>query len=145
MQKHVISVGFDIPGEVNECVSFTSDSSLLDADIVVFSPNLEGYTVGETYQGKNLLAKDSSGRLQIDSAHWKRELRIALEAGKTVFVVMLGAESVYIHTGQTNYSGTGRNARASNIVDIFDPYSAVPVSALTAAVQRRTGERIKNN
>jgi hypothetical protein len=143
MQKHVISVGFDIPGEVIECVKFTSDTSLLDADIVVFSPNLEGYTQAETYQGMSLLSKESSGRLQIDSAHWMRELHIALEAGKTVFVVMRGVESVYIHTGQTNYSGTGRNARATNIVNIFDPYSAVPVTGLVAAVQRRSGERIK--
>ena len=143
MQKHVISVGFDIPGEVNECVNFTSDTCLLDADIVVFSPNLEGYTVGETYQGQSVLTKESSGRLQIDSAHWLRELRIALEAGKSVFVVMLGVESLYIHTGQTNYSGTGRNARATNLVEIFDPYSAVPVPGLTGAVQRRKGGRIK--
>jgi len=144
MRRHVISVGFDIPGEVNECVDFTSDTSLLDADIVAFSPNLGGYTEdGEGFQGKTCLTKESSGRLQIDSAHWKRELHIALEAGKTVFVVMQGVESLYIHTGQTNYSGTGRNTRATNIVGIFDPYSAVPVSGLAAAVQRRTGGRIK--
>jgi hypothetical protein len=143
MQKHLISVGFDIPGEVNECADFTSDTSLLDADIVVFSPDLEDYTVDETYQGKSLLTKESSGRLQIDSAHWKRELHIALESGKTVFVVMLGVESLYIHTGQTEYSGTGRNARKTNIVNIFDPYSAVPVPGLGGVLQRRAGERIK--
>ena len=57
MQKHVISVGFDIPGEVNECVDFTSDSSLLDADIVVFSPNLEGYTVFETIRDRAFSAR----------------------------------------------------------------------------------------
>ena len=60
MHKHVIAVGFDIPGEVNECVDFTSDTSLLDADIVVFSPNLEGYTEDETYQGKSLRMPVSS-------------------------------------------------------------------------------------
>lgn len=143
MPKHIISVGFDIPGEVSECVDFTSDSSLLDADIVVFSPNVEDYTADETYQGKSLLTKESSGRIQIDSAHWKKELLIALESGKTVFVVMLGVESLYIHTGQTEYSGTGRNARKTNIVNIFDPYSAVPVPGLGDALQRRAGERIK--
>jgi hypothetical protein len=143
MQKHVISVGFDIPGKVNECVDFTSDASLLDADVVIFSPNLEDYTADEDFQGKSLLTRSDSGRLQADSAHWNRELRIALDAGKTVFVVMLGTQSIYVHTGQTNYSGTGRNARPTNIVDVFDPYSAVPVPGLAAAVQRRTGKRIK--
>lgn len=143
MHKHVISVGFEIPGDAAECVDFSSDSSLLDADIVVFSPNIENYEVDKTYLGKSLLTEHDSGRLQADSAHWNRELRIALEAGKTVFVVMLGAESLYLYTGQKNYSGTGRNARATVVVDIFDPYSSIPVPGLAAAVQRRTGERIK--
>jgi hypothetical protein len=143
IQKHVISVGFDIPGKVCECVDFNSDTSLLDADIVVFSPNLEDYTVEEPHLGKDLLAKESSGRLLINSAHWNRELLIALDAGKTVFVVILGVESLYVFTGQTNYSGTGKNARRTNVVDIFDPYSAVPLPGLGDALQRRAGERIK--
>ena len=54
MQKHVVSVGFEIPG-VNECVDFNSDTSLLDADIVVFSPNLEEYTVDDNYRGRAAL------------------------------------------------------------------------------------------
>jgi hypothetical protein len=123
LSKHVISVGFDVPGEVCESVGFDSDTSLLDADIIVFSPNLEEYTVDCDYLGKNCLTKESSGRLQIVSAHWKRELQVAIEAGKTVFVLMLGVESLYIHTGQRTYSGTGRNARVTDHVDVFDPYS----------------------
>jgi hypothetical protein len=133
MQKHVISVGFDIPGEVSECASFSSDTSLLDADIVVFSPNLGEYESSESYQGKDCLSKHDSGRLKADSAHWKRELHIALEAGKTVFVVMLGVETLYIHTGASNYSGTGKNALRTDLVDIFDPYSEVPVPGLAAS------------
>jgi hypothetical protein len=143
MRKHVISVGFEIPGDVNECVEFTSDNSLLDADIVVFAPNLKDYRVHETYKGKSCLAEHDSGRIQTDSAHWNREIRIALSAGKTVFVVLLGVEAVYVHTGQTNYSGTGRNARATNIVDLFDPYSSIPISGLGSGLQRRVGERFK--
>ena len=56
---------------------------------------------------------------------------------------MLGVESLYVSTGQRNYSGTGRNARATDIVNLFDPYSSIPVPGLTAAIQRRIGERIK--
>lgn len=143
MPKHVMSVGFDIPGEVCESVSFESDTSLLDADIIVFSPNLEEYMVGSQYRGRNCIAKEDSGRLQLSSAHWRRELEIALEAGKTVFVVMLGTEILYVHTGQRTYSGTGRNARATDHVDLFDPYSSIPVPGLATNVQRRTGERLK--
>lgn len=143
MHKHVISVGFEIPGDAAECVDFSSDSSLLDADIVVFSPNIENYEAYESYQGKSLLTEHDSGRIEADSSHWNRELHIALEEGKTVFVVMLGVETLYIDTGEKSYSGTGRNARATRVVSAFDPYSAVPIPGLGAATRRRAGERIK--
>ncbi len=143
MPKHVISVGFEIPGDAAECVDFWSDTSLLDADVIIFAPNLEDYTAEGEYLGKSLLNKDDSGRIQAEAKHWDREMRIALESGKTVFVVMLGVESLYVYTGERNYSGTGRNARATEIVNIFDPYSAVPVPGLSALLRRRTGERIK--
>jgi hypothetical protein len=144
MPKHVISVGFEIPGDACESVGFESDASLLDADIVVFSPNLEGYATDERgYQGKACLSKEDSGRALTNAAHWQKELQTALEAGRTVFVVLLGVGSLYVHTGQTNYSGTGRNARATNVVDIFEPYSFLPISGLAAAVHVATGERIK--
>jgi len=143
MSKHVISVGFKIPGEASEFVEFNSDDSLLDADIVVFSPNLESYSVDETYRGKDCLTKEDSGRVLGDAAHWRRELQIALEAGRNVFVVMLGVNNLYVHTGQTNYSGTGRNARGTAVVDILDPYSSVPVPALAGIAHISTGGRIK--
>jgi hypothetical protein len=79
MPKHVISVGFEIPGEAAESVDYWSDNWLLDADIVVFSPNLEDYDVEKTYQGKSLLAREDSGRLLADAAHWEKELQTALQ------------------------------------------------------------------
>src|SRR5437016_5318223 len=115
---------------------------LLDADIVVFSPNLEEYDVDEVYLGKSLLTKEDSGRVRADAAHWAKELQTALEVGRSVFVVMLGVDNIYVHTGQTNYSGTGRNARASNIVGIFEPYSSVPFPGLAGFIHVSVGARI---
>jgi hypothetical protein len=143
MRKHIISVGFDIPGDAAALVDYGSDDSLLDADIIVFSPNLEEYTVDETYQGKSLLTGADSGRVQVDAAHWTRELQTALEVGRSVFVVMLGVDNVYVYTGETNYSGTGRNARRTNIVSIFEPYSSVPAPDLSGILHVSAGTRIK--
>lgn len=56
---------------------------------------------------------------------------------------MLGATDVYIETGQKQYSGTGRNARVTNILALFDPYSAIPVPSLTSLIHRSQGDRIK--
>jgi hypothetical protein len=143
MSKHIISVGFDIPGDAAELVDYWSDDSLLDADIIVFSPNLGEYDVDEAYQGKSLLTKEDSGSVLADAAHWAKELQTALEVGRSVFVVMQGVNNLYVHTGQTNYSGTGRSARASDVVRIFEPYSSVPVPALAGSIHVSAGARIK--
>lgn len=142
-KQQVISVGVWIPGNADEYVDFKSDRSLLDADIIVFSPNLSSYSVEENYQGKATLNHTDSALLHEDIQHWKREITIALEAGKTVFLFMSGLDSVYIFTGEKQYSGTGRNARATNFVSLLDPYSAVPLANLVSSIQRRSGLRIK--
>jgi len=143
MRKHIISVGFDIPGDAAELVDYGSDDSLLDADIVIFSPNLEEYEADETYLGKILLTKEDSGRVRADADHWAKEIQTALDVGRSVFVIMLGVNNLYVHTGQKNYSGTGRNARVTNIVSIFEPYSSVPVPGLTSFIHVSAGARIK--
>jgi hypothetical protein len=99
MRKHIISVGFDIPGDAAELLDYWSDDSLLDADIVVFSPNLEEYDVDQIYLGKSLLTEEDSGRVRADSAHWAKELETALGVGRSVFVVMVGVNNLYVHTG----------------------------------------------
>jgi len=48
---------------------------------------------------------------------------------------------LYVSTGKKEYSRTGRNARVTNIVDHFDPYSVVP--AAFGKVVRRSGELIR--
>jgi hypothetical protein len=132
-KQQVISVGVWVPGNADEYVDFKSDRSLLDADIIVFSPNLRSYAEGEHYQGKATISSTDSAKLFEDAQHWKREITIALEAGKTVFLFMTGLETVYIFTGEKQYSGTGRNARQTNIVSHFDPYSAVPLTNLVVS------------
>ncbi|MGO9083800.1 MAG: hypothetical protein ACLQBK_01105 [Candidatus Sulfotelmatobacter sp.] len=134
MPKHVMSVGFEIPGDAAESVDYWSDDSLLDADIVVFSPNLEEYDVDKTYQGKSVLTPADSGRLLADAAHWEKELQTALQAGRTVFVMMLGVISVYVYAGQT---------RSAYQVNIFEPYSSIPVSGLAGVLHISAGARIK--
>ena len=44
MAKRIFAAGFDLSGDEFEYVSFHSDQSLLDADIVLFEPSLGGYT-----------------------------------------------------------------------------------------------------
>ena len=61
MAKKIISVGFEIPGGVVEYVSLRSNRSLLDADIVVFSPQMGSeYYISRYHQGRPRLGESDS-------------------------------------------------------------------------------------
>ena len=50
-------------------------------------------------------------------------LKELLKQGRNVFVLMGNNDNCYIYTGEKQYSGTGRNARQTNIVREFNAYS----------------------
>lgn len=127
MAKRVLAVGTDLPIDDIDEVAFLSDRSLLDADIILFQPGIP-YTYGsDTYKGKTCLSDDGSFQVKEAMAHWQRELAAAYDAGKFVIVFLDTPEVVYAATGQKTWSGTGRNARATRIVDELHAYSAIPV------------------
>jgi hypothetical protein len=126
MAKVVLAVGIDIPGGNVESVSILSDQSLLDADIVIFQPGIPSAYGASTYLGKRCLDDDTSFRLREAFTHWRRELAAALSAGKIVFLMLSAPDTVYVGTGRKEYSGTGRNARTSRIVETVSSYDAVP-------------------
>lgn len=126
MAKVVISVGIHIPGDDVEGVEILSDRSLLDADIVIFRPGVPTFYGEETYLGKRCLDDDDSFRIRESFAHWRRELAAAVDAGKVVLLVLSAPETVYVGTGETKYSGTGRNARGTRMVEKLNSYDSVP-------------------
>lgn len=126
MSKIILSVGFEVPGGEVEQVELLSDRSLLDADIILFQPEIPSTHGEDTYQGKRCLSDDGSFRMREAIAHWRRELSAAADAGKLVVVLLASPEVVYAATGRKEWSGTGRNARATRIVDELHAYSAIP-------------------
>lgn len=142
MEKKIITIGYEIPGYSDWSYAYSANQSLLDADIIVFEPDFSSYNLDypSHYQGKPLYDKNSSFDLQEDSQHWRRELSIALESGKTVFVFFAKYNDVFIHTGNTQYSGTGRNARTTNIVTGYSNYQFFPVQLPT--IVPREGKEI---
>jgi hypothetical protein len=127
-KKKIISVGFYFPGDVVDYVGFNSDTSLLDADIIIYSPNIFEYShrYGSLHQGKPALNDSASFALQEQSAHWRRELKDACDAGKTTFIFLNKLEEVFIATGEKQFSGTGRNRVTTNIVTNYDNYQSIP-------------------
>ena len=52
----IFTVGFELPGDEFEYYEFSSDQTLLDADIVLFETTLGAYSAFETHSGKPLLS-----------------------------------------------------------------------------------------
>lgn len=126
--KTIFTIAICLPGNAGQSVAFNSDTSLLDADIVLMRLRMSGvYDFGsESYQGKRCYGEQSSFELRERLAHWKRELRAATESGKTVFVLLSGKDDVFVDSGQRTYSGTGRNMKTTRIVTPCSNYDVLP-------------------
>jgi hypothetical protein len=127
--RKILTVAIQLASKDVEHTSFQSKTSLLDWDIVLFRPDLDGmwYTRDE-YQGKPCLTDSESFNLKESCEHWRREIKGAFEAGKTVLVFLAPLREVYVDTGQKTFSGTGRNARATRHVEPYSNYQSIPVT-----------------
>lgn len=126
MPQRVFSVGREVPGNVAEYLPFRSDKSLFDGDIIFFTPTFEGYNSYESYAGKPLISESDSQALSRDCAHWRDEIKTAVDSGKIVFVALAKPEEVYYDTGQRTYSGTGRSRVTTRQVNGASSYESIP-------------------
>ena len=127
MSKKIITIEFNIPGYAECFYSYSSDQSLLDADIIIFESRFNDYDFDSNHQGKPSYDENESFRLQEATRHWKRELSTALEEGKTIFVFFSKYEEIFIRTGEKNFVGSGRNARVNTYVTPYDNYQFFPI------------------
>ena len=126
------------------CVNINSHQSLIDWDIIVFTPDFSSLLnrdmIGETYLGKQCLGDDTSFRLREACEHWRREIQEAVSSGKTVIGFLCALTEVYIATGEKEYSGTGRNRQTTRMVTKYSNYQSIPISAEPIS---RSGSAIK--
>ena len=127
MTKSIITIGLQIPGATTKAILLNSKLSLLDYDIAVFNPCVgEFYGYCEEYLGKPCLNDSNSFQLKEYLNYWCREILQAVQAGKTVFLLLNELEEFYVATGQKTYLGTGKNTRTERHVDIQTNYAIVP-------------------
>lgn len=139
--KKILSVGFELAGDDVEYCSFDSDRSLLDWDIILFTPKISNFLeYADTYNGKASLSDSKSFKLRERSEHWKREIEDAVLAGKTVIIFLSSLIEVFIATGEKRHSGTGRNQKTTRIIGAYNNYNCIP--ALISPVKRK-GSSIK--
>lgn len=125
-KNRIFAVGFDLPGDELEYVEFDSDTTLLDADIILFEPTLGNVSSYESYNGKSLLSDHSSFSVKQRLDHWRSEIVAAVKAGKLVIVYLAKPRECYRYTGQKQHSGTGRSRVTTNIVTEVSSYEAIP-------------------
>ena len=126
-KKRIFTVGFPLPGSEFEHVAFDSDQTLLNADIVVFRPSLQWFSVEKHYNGRPLLTDHSSFLARQRVSHWRSEIEMAVNAGKLVIVYLARPDDYYYYTGERRHSGTGRSRVSTNVVAEITSYSAIPI------------------
>jgi hypothetical protein len=127
--RRIVTVGFQLASDDADLERITSSSSLLDWDIILFYPFFQAlYSYSDTYQGKPSLNDNDSFRLKERCEHWRREIKQAFDAGKTVVVFLSALKEIYVATGTKEFSGTGRNSRVTRHVDLFNNYKSLPVN-----------------
>jgi hypothetical protein len=112
VKRRLISIEHQIPGLSGSFHEYSSEQSLLDADVVIFQPMSFG---GSAY-GKVSFDEEESFRLTEMTQHWHRELSVALESGKTIFLIFRKREVASIHTGRKEFKG-------SKLINYFTEYS----------------------
>ena len=140
-RKTIFSVNTVIPGDEIIEINYDSDHTLLDADIILFTPDFPYSWYGDKpFQGKSCLSESGSFRAKEQSHHWKNEIVSAANVGKLVVVYLKKPDECFRYTGDKETSGTGRNQKVSNIVEQISSYDALPI---IKSYTTKTGSKIK--
>lgn len=110
---------------------FRSAISFMDYDAVVIDTSYLALNYEAdyppTFEGKRMISKNESHLMIEEFSRIKAQIIEILNQGKNIFVLMATNEDCFIHTGKTEYSGTGKNARGTNIVEKFNTFSFLPI------------------
>lgn len=141
MKKDLLTLGYEIPGFSNLDTNFTADLSLMDADIVVispdiFSPSYNGW-VSFSSGGGGCYDVSSSQNFQEKVNHFRKELLDMLKLGKTIFIFLSPKNTFQLaHSVSTPRKGQNTYSTFS-----YTNYEFLPISIkkLTSA----SGKKIK--
>ena len=101
MPRQIEAIQLNLPNLLQEDfykLTFKSDASLVDADIILFRPAvLSLYSLKKgTLKGKSVLGNASSHTFKKNLEHWQEEFLTAFNAGKTIFIFTDEVEEFYI-------------------------------------------------
>lgn len=133
MSRKIISVGYEIPGHSDDYVCFGSEQSLMEADILLISPDAlepNGHWVEFTVRDGGCYDIDASKKYKQKMSRLKKEIEDHLNAGKNVFAFLTKKED---HCLAYNVSIEKKTHNFST--EIYSNYNFLPVDigVLTSA------------
>ena len=123
--KNILTINCEIPGGFSHSLDFFSKNSLLDGDFVLFSTGLmfSNALASKLYRGRPVLSGQASNSCTEAIAHWQNEIDAALNAGKTVFVLMAELDQFYLLRRQSSSNKIITEADVS----LWTNYSVLPL------------------
>ncbi|NMC35923.1 hypothetical protein GYA49_02655 [Candidatus Beckwithbacteria bacterium] len=104
MKKQIFTIGYEIPGNSDNYLNFYSDLSLMDADILLISP--ESLYPSENYgnwidfsSGGGCYNVPTSSEYEKKIIHLQKEITDFLQSGKSVFIVLSKKQSHMLSSG----------------------------------------------
>ena len=96
---------FPFTSEQIKLYSSSDNVSLIDGDIILFSPKFFNYPRynQQNFDGQQLLTKDQSAFFQDELQYWQIEMEIAIKKKKTIFVFCEKPKRFYFHSNSFLY------------------------------------------
>ena len=133
MSKKIFSIGYEVPGNIAEYIDFSSEQSLMDADILLISPDSfspSGNWVSFTTSDGGCYNIESSKVYKQKISQLKKEIQDHLNSGKNVFI-LLSKEEKY----PLAYNVTTKKKEYNYSTETYSNYNFLPISigTLTSA------------
>ncbi|MBI1275067.1 hypothetical protein GC177_03745 [bacterium] len=122
MAKKIFSVGYEIPGDQAECIEFSSEKSLMDADILLINPDSicpSGDWVSFTSSDGGCYNVDASRKYKQKVSNLRKEIKDHLDNGQNVFI-LLSKERKYSLASRVSSPRKGQNTYDTELCSNYD-------------------------
>ncbi|EAR01311.1 hypothetical protein [Maribacter sp. HTCC2170] len=136
-KKDILSIGFEIPGQSENYIYFDSSKSLMDADIIIISPE-EISPNGDRIRfssGGACYDTETTSRYTKHSSNLKKEVSDSLKQGKTVFLFLAEKKEFSLATGVT-HPRKGENLYSTTTKSNYD-FLPINIGNITSASGNR--------